>query len=168
MPRARTRRAAASRSCRHRRTGRGPASGRDVAGNQVEHRGLAGAVRTDDAERLAVPDREVDRVYGLERAVSLDTLSSSQKGRHEGLLADAAAHDARRPLLRTSNDQEYLIGSNGLSSGMFGAVLLKTMFRSYLNFLPFFHWPPTSGVVQTFGTGLVGPPFHVIGPTSDW
>ena len=61
-----------------------------------------------------------------------------------------------------------LIGSNALSSGMLGAVLLKTMLRSYLNFLPGFHWPPTSGVVQTFFTGLVGPPFQVIGPTSDW
>ena len=50
---------------------------------------------------------------------------------------------------------------------MLGAVLLNTMSRSYLNFLPLFHCPPTSGVVQTFGTGLVGPPFQVIGPTID-
>ena len=56
---------------------------------------------------------------------------------------------------------------NGLSSGMFGAVLLKTMFRSYFHFVPFSHCPPTSGVRQTFGTGLSGPPFQVIGPTID-
>ena len=50
---------------------------------------------------------------------------------------------------------------------MFGAVLLNTTFKSYLNFAPFTHCPPTSGVVHTFGTGLVGPPFQVIGPTID-
>ena len=31
-----------------------------------------------------------------------------------------------------------------------------------------FHWPPTSGVVHTFGTGFSGPPFQVSGPTSEW
>ena len=38
----------------------------------------------------------------------------------------AAAHEARRRFLSSADEaaQEYLIGSNGLSSGMFGAVLL--------------------------------------------
>jgi hypothetical protein len=47
---------------------------------------------------------------------------------------------------------------------------LNTLYRSYLNFLPLRHCPPTSGVVQTFGTGFFGPrpAFQVIWPTSDW
>ena len=50
---------------------------------------------------------------------------------------------------------------------MFGAVLLKTMSKSYFHFLPLTHCPPTRGVMQTLGTGLSGPPFQVIGPTID-
>ncbi len=36
--------------------------GRDGAGGDTEQRGLAGAIRPDDAERLAVAQREVDSV----------------------------------------------------------------------------------------------------------
>ncbi len=34
--------------------------GRKPAGDQIEERRLAGTVRTDDAERLALRDREID------------------------------------------------------------------------------------------------------------
>ena len=104
-------------------------------------------------------------VHGLERAVELGDSVEFQEDRHDELSLRPPRVLARRPFFtRPVNAQEYLIASNGLSSGMFGADLLKTICRSYLNFLPFFHCPPTSGVVQTFGTGLVGPPaFQVIG-----
>ena len=44
---------------------------REIAGDQVEQRRLAGAVRPDDAERLALVDVERDRVGDLEGAEAL-------------------------------------------------------------------------------------------------
>ena len=49
----------------------GAGIGRERAGDQVEQRGLAGAVRTDDAERLAGLDGEIDAVGDHQRAEGL-------------------------------------------------------------------------------------------------
>ena len=46
-----------------------PLRRRDVAGDQVEQGGLAGAVGADHRQRLAALDGEVDAVHGFERAV---------------------------------------------------------------------------------------------------
>ena len=98
---------------------------RDVAGDQIEHRGFAGAVGADHRQRFAVLDGEVHRVHGFERAVELGHAVELQKDRHEGLLADAAAREARRRLFTHQEAaQEYLIASNALSSGMFGRRLV--------------------------------------------
>ena len=45
---------------------------------------------------------------------------------------------------------------------MFGADLLLTITTSKGNCVPFTHWPPTSGVLVTLGTG---PLAQLIGPT---
>src|SRR5205823_8363469 len=47
--------------------------------------------------------------------------------------------------------------------GMFGALRLLTIVMSKRTSLPRPHWPPTSGVLVTFGTG---PLAQLIGPTS--
>ena len=48
----------------------GAAIGPERAGDQVEERRLAGAVRADDAERGALGDGEIDAVRDLDRAES--------------------------------------------------------------------------------------------------
>ena len=54
---------------------------RDVAGDQVEHRRFAGAVRPDDAERLTLLDREGEVIGRLERAVGFrDSVELEQNG----------------------------------------------------------------------------------------
>ena len=45
-----------------------PRIGPERAGDQVEQRRLAGAVRADDAERVALGDGEIDAVRDLDRA----------------------------------------------------------------------------------------------------
>ncbi len=52
--------------------------GVEIAGDQVEQRRLAGAVRADDAERLAARDRQIDAVGGLERAEGLGEAAGSR------------------------------------------------------------------------------------------
>ncbi|MCY1305955.1 hypothetical protein D9M70_557870 [compost metagenome] len=47
------------------------AVGGDVAGNQIEQRRLAGAVRPDDAQRLTLADRKADLVGDGQRAEAL-------------------------------------------------------------------------------------------------
>ena len=47
-----------------------PALGRDVAGDDVEQRRLARAVRPEDGAPLAVRDVEVDVAHGVEAAVA--------------------------------------------------------------------------------------------------
>ena len=56
---------------------------RDVAGDQIEHRRFAGAVRPDHAQGFAIGDGELDRVHGLERAVELGHTVKFQKYCHE-------------------------------------------------------------------------------------
>jgi hypothetical protein len=43
----------------------------DQASDHVEHRGLAGAVRTEQADRLAAPDIDADAAHDLPRAKAL-------------------------------------------------------------------------------------------------
>src|SRR5665213_787364 len=58
----------------------------------------------------------------------------------------------------------YSIAASLVTVGIDGAALLSAMSRSYLNGPSGVrrHWPPTSGVVATFGTG---PLPHAMGPT---
>ena len=96
---------ARARVRRHRRhVGAGehdaPVGRRDVAGDQVEHGGLAGAVRADHGQRLAVLDGEAHGVHGLERAVELGHAVKFQQDRHESFAA-AAARSARRPCVHS-------------------------------------------------------------------
>ena len=57
--------------------------GRDRAGDEVEERRLAGAVRADDPERLALLHVEVERVRHDERAVALGEAGEAEDRRHE-------------------------------------------------------------------------------------
>ena len=67
------------------------AARRDVAGDQVEQRGLAGAVGADDRERLAAFDGKVHRVHGLERPVRLGHSGELEEDRHGQLRSAAGA-----------------------------------------------------------------------------
>ena len=68
------------------------AVGRDRAGDDAEQRGLAGAVRPDDAERLAAQEREVDIVGDDDGAEALGDFFEREDGGHslsrtDGLLS---------------------------------------------------------------------------------
>ena len=56
--------------------------GRHRAGGDAEQRGLAGAVRPDDAERLAVFEREIDAVGHHHGAETLRYVLQREDGRH--------------------------------------------------------------------------------------
>ena len=59
-----------------------PGVGPHRAARNTEQRGLAGAVRSDDAERLALGNREVDRVGHDHRAESLRDFIEGEDGGH--------------------------------------------------------------------------------------
>src|SRR4051812_14698677 len=57
------------------------AVGLDQAGDHVEHRGLAGAVRTEQADRFAAADIDADAAYHLAAAKALFDAMHSQEAR---------------------------------------------------------------------------------------
>src|SRR5262249_32197695 len=57
--------------------------GRQYACDQVEQRRLAGAVRADQADDLAAPDRDRDVAVGDEAAKALPDAAGFQQGRHQ-------------------------------------------------------------------------------------
>ena len=67
-----------------------PEVGMHLAGQHVEEGALAGAVRTDDAAKLASLDSEIDVAVRHQAAVSLRKAPSFQ---------DRPAHSRRRPAL---------------------------------------------------------------------
>ena len=77
-----------------------PAGGRrDRAGDQVVERALAGAVRADQADELALPDREAharDRIEGAERAGQIADL---EQRRHGGPLRRRSASRCSAPAM---------------------------------------------------------------------
>src|SRR5690606_36871751 len=52
------------------------------AGDDVDQGGLAGAVRPEQAEELAAPDREIDALEGMHRAVALVQARNGNSVRH--------------------------------------------------------------------------------------
>ena len=94
----------------------GAGVGRDVAGDQVEQRRLAGAVRADDAQRLALAKLERNRI-----------------GDRQG--AEPSRPSARGSAPSSANGRGWALGHHAIASilppvGMFGAVLLSVMTRS--------------------------------------
>src|SRR5580700_5961217 len=65
--------------------------GRGVAGDEVEHRALAGAVRADYADRLALGYGEAELVGHGERAVPLRDRHELQQRGHAGVAATGRA-----------------------------------------------------------------------------
>src|SRR5262245_27940709 len=59
-----------------------PGIGRNRAAGDAEQRGLAGAVRPDDAERLALGEREVERARDHHGAEALGDFFEGENGRH--------------------------------------------------------------------------------------
>src|SRR5262249_57039807 len=59
-----------------------PGIGRNRAAGDAEQRGLAGAVRPDDAERLALGEREVERARDHHGAEALGDFFEGEDGRH--------------------------------------------------------------------------------------
>ena len=90
-----------------------PAVVRKAAGDQVEQRGLARAVRPDDADRLARRDREIEIVGDDDRAEAFLEACDFQQ------------HD-----VKASRDQA--IASILPPTGIAGAVLLSVITMSYL------------------------------------
>ena len=141
---------------------------RDIAGDQVEQGGLAGAVGADHGERLAGFDRKAHGVHGFERAVGLGHRIKFQKHRHERLLCKAAACVGAAAVFRFPENVSGILNRRERPVERdVGRRLVEDDVQVVLELRPFCHCPPTSGVMHTFGTGLVGPPFQVIGPTID-
>src|SRR5262249_13802021 len=67
-----------------------PGVGRNRAAGDTEQRGLAGAVRPDDAERLALGDREVERARDHHGAEALGDFFEGEDGRHAMVTLSAA------------------------------------------------------------------------------
>jgi hypothetical protein len=64
-----------------------PGVGCDRTAGDAEQRGLAGAVRPDDAERLALGEREIERARDHDGAEALGDFFEGEDGRHAGVLA---------------------------------------------------------------------------------
>src|SRR6185437_5840916 len=162
------------------------------AGGDAEQRGLAGAVRTDDAERLAFAEREIDAVgdddgaeaFGdfLEReeghGISTARRTPSPRVRGEGWVRgrvrspepdrespspDPPARTLRRVDLSPQAGRGEDYDS-GFSLPPTGMSGAVLFSAITRSNLPFLrcHWPATSGVLLTFFTGA---PVHWIGPT---
>ena len=151
MPRWQRRAAAARVTSRPSNTMRARV-GQHGAGDEVEQRGLAGAVRPDDAQRLAPAssDRPTSSVT-CRAPKRLLTPSTARIGKSGFLGACEAAGDvdvARRRLSysRTSSPP----------TGISGACVLVVITSSNLPSF-FCHWPATSGVLETFFTGPLRP-----------
>src|SRR5262249_34557902 len=132
--------------------------GRDRTRHYAEQRGLAGAVRPDDAERLTFRERKVKPIGNNDGAETLGDFFKGEDGRHGHI-------SGRRPRASvakggTTAERHYDNSSSFPPSGMFFAVSFWVMTRS--NALPLrCHWPETSGVFDTF---LTGPPAQRTGP----
>src|SRR5262245_35442921 len=89
-----------------------PAVGVEIAGDQIEERGLAGAVGPDDADCLAARDAEIDGVGRLDRAegsgeaVDLEEHRRASAGatRHPG----RSAASQRRAAIRSGTSRGRL------------------------------------------------------------
>src|SRR6185503_14074798 len=57
-----------------------PAAGHQVAGEQVDRRGLAGAVRTDQAHQLALPHDKIEVAHGDDAAEALAEVTCFDQG----------------------------------------------------------------------------------------
>src|SRR5206468_1577514 len=101
----------------------------EAAGQQVEDGCLAGAVRPDDAERLAGLKAQRDAVHGLHRA--------------EGL-GDVTKLDQRRHRARGQPIYRYGIGMSLPFFFSPGTRLLLTTWSSYLYLEPLRHCAPAS------------------------
>src|SRR5262249_777566 len=64
-----------------------PGVGRNRAAGDTEQRGLTGPVGPDDAERLALGEREVERARDHHGAEALGNFFEGEDGRHAGVLA---------------------------------------------------------------------------------
>jgi len=65
--------------------GDGALGGRKVPGHQIEERGLAGAVRADEPEDLALRGVEVDAVHGMHAAEVLAQGADGKRDAHGAL-----------------------------------------------------------------------------------
>ena len=159
--------------------------GRDRAGHDAEQRGLAGAVRPDDAERLALLEREIEPVGDDDGAEALgdffegeDEASGYLLRRHcramtrhpvgthrcSGCAGVEPAHHSLRGDDESASSRDY--DANPAAPACRrpecsapGLLAVMTSSKS----LPLrCHWPATSGVLVTFFTGW---PVHFTGPT---
>ena len=145
-----------------------PAVRRNRAGDDAEQRGLAGAVRPDDAERLAAQQRRsiwsatttAPKRLEIFSRVRIEGIGCglSHRAAASGIPAGrAAANAAEEPRLR---QQLRLAADRNVAAPGSFAVMTSS------NLSPLrCHWPATSGVLVTFFTGF---PVHCTGPTIDW
>ena len=104
-----------------------PGIGQEVAGDQVEQRRFARAVRPDDAQRLPLRHGKADTSSVTLRAPKLfDTFGEGQDIGHAGLQADARPGDGARRAGQRVRPAASIVPPVGMS----GAVLLSTMTRS--------------------------------------
>ena len=68
-----------------------PRVGRDLAGDEIEQSGFAGAVRTDDQPALAGGNVEIDIGGDAQSAERLAEVADGERGHDCGLAADTAA-----------------------------------------------------------------------------
>src|SRR5690606_12218609 len=109
----------------------------EPARDKVEQGRLAGAVRADDAERLALVEMQGEIVRHHQRAEALGDILQPDKRRHpRSLLSPALAAPAGAGAARFGCGQAQAIGSILPPTGMFVAVSLLVMTRSYLNVPP--------------------------------
>src|SRR5262249_41893171 len=116
----------------------------------AEQRGLAGAVRPDDAERLAFGEREIESARDHHGAEALGDFFEGEDGRHA--TSKSVQHVRRAPSPRRREGEDHDKSCSCPPTGISGAVLLVVMTRSKRSSLRC-HCPATSGVLVTFLTG---------------
>src|SRR5262249_48838203 len=155
-----------------------PGIRRDRAAGNAEQRGLAGAVRTDDPERLTFGKRKVDPVRHHDGAEPLADFFQREDRGHARLIRSGRVWSPRKrgsifqrrwswvPAFAGTTASQVLDYDSSCSwppTGISGAVLLVVMIKSNLSPLRC-HCPATRGVLVTFLTGC---PVHFTGPTID-
>ena len=92
--------------------------GGEVAGDQVEQRGLAGPVRADDQAALARHDGERYVLRGRQAAEALAEMRDLERGRRHCAGSDAVPRAALRPLMRFCNRRHACVQPGTRPYGM--------------------------------------------------
>ena len=138
------------------------------AGDQIEQRGLAGAVRPDDAQRFSVVQLHAQVVDDLHAAERLHETGGLEDHGHRCsppcITSTSSCARAVGHWVESCTGSQYWIGATLPFVGMVtsnGASLACACRRAAARTgtsVPLVHMPPTSTVRQTFGTGFSGAP----------